>query len=766
MQVIFSYDSTHYMIGTVNSYNSGTGAINVTFTSVTGSGTFSSWTVNINGAPGPIGPTGPTGATGANSTVTGPTGWTGPIGATGPTGATGAAGATGPTGWTGPAGTAGSAAGSNTQIQYNNSGSFAGSSLMTFNGSSLIAPVGPSTATADGGTTTRTLSTHFADILNVKDFGAIGNGITSDTAAIQNAINYAESIGASLWFAPGKYLIDGQLTLHNINLIGPGAYRSKAAAADYGNDSAVLWITSTTQVPLRIDNNGGVNINGLVFFWPNQNKTTTPIAYPALISGASSTYAYDITVSNCVVINAYDFMTRAAAQTDMGDIRVTDCRIYAIHNVFTFLGKNAESIFVDSCIFSPGVYHNVAVDSAYSSYLNNWTATNGTFFYSDPGYDNSIDGFSISNSLIYGYGWGVKVLSGGTYALQSTGTTWDRVAQVLYVTGSTYMLGTQFTGGSIWCARNNGGSATDSGIYINATRVINVLFDGVMFNSCAGHLFEIAGVGAVVGEPGSRIVVSGGSITDWGRNLSASADAYALYANSSNAVITFQPSAVYNDQPNGNGIYLGSALKVLVSGSWWNTKHFLVSAAGFAGKAKVSNAVTVGSVSTNFVINSAAGTVEAGQGCNFDEANPTYGWPIMYLSDTNASATSYGAGPTTATFGGTTPQNLEGLTYTSGVVMARTTGYYRWDVCLSNDGGTATGTRYKIYVETGGSNVRQFGALKTFTSGYVDSAMLSGTAYFIAGDTLKVVVQRISVSGTWTTFVDGTMNYMTVTKIA
>ena len=105
------------------------------------------------GATGPAGPSGgPTGATGvtgpAGATgVAGPTGLTGPTGPdgatglTGPTGATGTgvAGPTGPTGATGPAGpqgatgSAGVAAGSDTQIQFNDATAFAGNANLTFN---------------------------------------------------------------------------------------------------------------------------------------------------------------------------------------------------------------------------------------------------------------------------------------------------------------------------------------------------------------------------------------------------------------------------------------------------------------------------------------------------------------------------------------------------------------------------------------------------------------------------------------------------------
>ena len=111
--VIIAASPSLSMEGTVNSYNSGTGALQVDVTSTKGSGSATSWDVNLAGAPGadgPTGPTGPQGPTGAASTVAGPTGPTGAAstvaGPTGPTGPTGAASTVaGPTGPTGAAST-------------------------------------------------------------------------------------------------------------------------------------------------------------------------------------------------------------------------------------------------------------------------------------------------------------------------------------------------------------------------------------------------------------------------------------------------------------------------------------------------------------------------------------------------------------------------------------------------------------------------------------------------------------------------------------
>ncbi len=80
------------------------------------------------GPPGPTGPQGPAGPTGATGPA-GPTGATGPQGPQGPTGATGATGATGPQGPAGADGTGVTPSGSNTELQFNNSGAFGGADI-------------------------------------------------------------------------------------------------------------------------------------------------------------------------------------------------------------------------------------------------------------------------------------------------------------------------------------------------------------------------------------------------------------------------------------------------------------------------------------------------------------------------------------------------------------------------------------------------------------------------------------------------------------
>jgi hypothetical protein len=72
---------------------------------------------------------------------------------------------------------------------------------------------------ATGTTFARNLVTREADIINVKDFGAVGDGVTDDTAAIQAAINY----GKSIFIPDGIYNLTAGLVVNSqINIFGNG----------------------------------------------------------------------------------------------------------------------------------------------------------------------------------------------------------------------------------------------------------------------------------------------------------------------------------------------------------------------------------------------------------------------------------------------------------------------------------------------------------------------------------------------------------------
>ena len=84
---------------------------------------------------------------------------------------------------------------------------------------SFVGAISNTNVTATGSTTARTLANRFADVVNVKDFGAVGNGATDDTAAIQVALASVFSNKKSLYFPAGIYWYDGGGNLGNGNVM-------------------------------------------------------------------------------------------------------------------------------------------------------------------------------------------------------------------------------------------------------------------------------------------------------------------------------------------------------------------------------------------------------------------------------------------------------------------------------------------------------------------------------------------------------------------
>lgn len=88
--------------------------------------------------------------------------------------------------------------------------------------------------TSTGGNTSRLLQDRFADVINVKDFGAVGDGVADDTSEIQAALAQACSTLKSLYIPSGNYKISQTLVV-------------TAPITIYG-DGVSQWETTVNQV--------------------------------------------------------------------------------------------------------------------------------------------------------------------------------------------------------------------------------------------------------------------------------------------------------------------------------------------------------------------------------------------------------------------------------------------------------------------------------------------------------------------------------------
>jgi hypothetical protein len=141
---------------------------------------------------------------------------------------------------------------------------------------------------------------------NVFDFGAVGDGVANDTAAIQAAIDSLAS-GGTVYFPVGNYLCTSGLTVSDNNI-----------ALQFSNGAALTY-TTPTQILLTVTADNcqllGATINAPAVF----DATNAPIGY-----GIVKVQGENFTADNCTVNN----VPRSGFWFDeCSNARVTNCRI-------------------------------------------------------------------------------------------------------------------------------------------------------------------------------------------------------------------------------------------------------------------------------------------------------------------------------------------------------------------------------------------------------------------------------------------------------
>ncbi|UCF17599.1 MAG: hypothetical protein JSW59_09085 [Phycisphaerales bacterium] len=130
---------------------------------------------------------------------------------------------------------------------------------------------------------------------NVRDFGAVGDGKTDDTAAFQKALNAAAEAEGGVVHAPrGNYLFKGRLNIPAAVTLA-GLWQSVPAHNGIRNrglpkptdDGTTLLVTEgagSENGPAFITLNTNSTLKGVVLYYPEQNVDDIPKPYPWAIS--------------------------------------------------------------------------------------------------------------------------------------------------------------------------------------------------------------------------------------------------------------------------------------------------------------------------------------------------------------------------------------------------------------------------------------------------------------------------------------------------
>lgn len=305
--------------------------------------------------------------------------------------------------------------------------------------------------------------------VNVKDYGAVGDGETDDTAAIRTARDVARLTKKALYFPAGTYMLSGSIQIYSdMHIIGEkGATLKKYSAVVQNLTKAgeigdtIVYVSDASQYKVGQDIYVGLNgsgnyadtvgyitsidteTNGITFeVYPRHSADKNAglaraVSTSGLVSTSFSmicTYRQEDAGSNIRIEgltfdgnklasgepNAYQ-LSPIHIDPNMMDVTVRDCRVYKSNADGISLQNGGQST-VDNCIIDTTGYHGI-----HPGFTIKGVAISNCYIYNCPNsgvYDcYDVDSLEISNcyfvNCLYGIG-GLDVESNGSNIVACT----------------------------------------------------------------------------------------------------------------------------------------------------------------------------------------------------------------------------------------------------------------------------------------------------------------------------------------------------------
>ncbi len=281
---------------------------------------------------------------------------------------------------------------------------------------------------------------------NVRDFGAKGDGKTSDTAAIQKAIDAAAKVQGTVFFPDGKYPCANLKTYPNIKLMGEQKW---GYSTSYGAN--LILNDYSAECLLDISDSKNIRISGLMFNAKRNPKSKT---HGIMFGKEGHKRNHDtdtITIEDCKIRgfggdgiklrSAFVFiLRRCMINKNLGSgVDFSGCDFYIIDNVFGGNGKYGIGGRVSSGMFT---HNRVEWNESYGLYLgkggNYWNIVGNQFDHNHGAgvYLDNVWSSTISGNAFRRNGRNsVKLFEGensSNLVIQSSGVT---------VSGNTFMAG-------------------------------------------------------------------------------------------------------------------------------------------------------------------------------------------------------------------------------------------------------------------------------------------------------------------------------------
>lgn len=196
----------------------------------------------------------------------------------------------------------------------------------------------------------RTLQSKLDDRVNVKDFGAVGDGIADDTTAFQNAVdelfrNSNSEFRKQLYIPTGHYLIANTLTIPSFSLLEG---ESQVGTVLLVNSSSIKVTSSNGTDPANwqsTDRPKNIIIDRMTFRFTTGHFDISGLAdskfHRVSFEGPHTT---NQDVATAAVSDAMVFMSNTNnSGTVLSGLEFTDCRFQNAYRAFNFTQTNALS---------------------------------------------------------------------------------------------------------------------------------------------------------------------------------------------------------------------------------------------------------------------------------------------------------------------------------------------------------------------------------------------------------------------------------------
>jgi len=411
------------------------------------------------------------------------------------------------------------------------------------------------------GTATRTFGERATDVVNVKDFGAKGDGTTDDTMNIQAALNAAygtpgaphgaanKHLNRAVFFPNGNYRVSAPLTLRSVRggwIFGAGRestriFQSTANTSvfvtngfDYSRVEGLSLAANGTGVAFDMD------WDGIAGSAANQANTFAQCAFGGSLNTTGVGLRIGVTGGNSMgsetlIMNCHFGVIGRGLQT---------CNGNALQN--TVIGGNFQDCNIGISVSSGNVPLIMSVGFQAS----------GTFDIQVDGVGTIQDGMTVVNCRSESLHF-LKNRMGVALTLIGNGQTHSSAGTFVDFIGPLTMLGNSSINGTITCPAGNGGHVTGSGNFwgtaaspiaipwasMNQANVNVALMSG--FDS---HYWNTNSVGALASATFSRLPAASamtmGTVVPVSDSTTATVDA-TITGGGANKVLAFSTNSAW-----------------------------------------------------------------------------------------------------------------------------------------------------------------------------------------------------------------------------